>query len=69
MMSVEFYGKNLYLYCDNNPVSRRDSEGEFWEAVLVAGAVSALFEMGMTITENIINGDDWSGPMSRFSTS
>ena len=60
MMSIEFYGKNLYLYCDNNPVSRRDSEGEFWEAVLVAGAVSAIFEMGMTITENIINGDDWS---------
>ena len=57
MMSIEFYGKNLYLYCDNNPVSRRDSEGEFWY-VLLTGAVSATIGMSMTFWENVVSGSD-----------
>ncbi len=31
------WDKNLFAYCDNNPVSRRDAGGEFWH--LVIGAV------------------------------
>ena len=23
--------KNLYAYCDNNPIMRRDDSGEFWD--------------------------------------
>ena len=40
--------KNLYAYCDNNPVSRADDGGEFWNIVIgavvgaVAGAVSNI---------------------------
>ena len=29
--------KNLYTYCDNNPVMRQDEDGEFWN--IIAGAV------------------------------
>ena len=58
MMSVEFYGKNLYLYCDNNPVSRKDDEGEFWY-IVAGGAVSAAIGMATTIAENMADGNDW----------
>ena len=37
MMSIEFYGKNLYGYCDNNPVVRVDVEGEIWVAAIAVG--------------------------------
>ncbi len=33
----EFTDKNLFAYCDNNPVMREDNGGEFWN--IVAGAV------------------------------
>ena len=29
----ELYHKNLYVYCDNNPVVRRDLQGYFWETL------------------------------------
>ena len=25
--------KNLYAYCDNNPIMRRDDGGEFWDVI------------------------------------
>ena len=33
--------KNLYAYCDNNPVMRADNGGEFWH-ILVGAAVGAI---------------------------
>ena len=40
--------KNLYAYCDNNPVMRIDKSGEFWNitagAVIGAG-ISVAFQM------------------------
>ena len=33
--------KNLFAYCDNNPVMRVDGDGEFWN-VLIGGAVGAV---------------------------
>ena len=38
--------KNLYSYCDNNPIVRADVDGDFWHIVIgaaVGGAVSAAF--------------------------
>lgn len=46
--------KNLYAYCDNNPVMRSDDGGEFWMVVgaavgaLVGGAVSAISQYATT---------------------
>ena len=34
-----FTDKNLYSYCDNNPISRSDDDGDFWHVVI--GAVFA----------------------------
>jgi len=33
--------KNLFAYCDNNPVTRADDDGEFWHIIVgaVAGAI------------------------------
>ena len=30
--------KNLFVYCDNNPVMRKDEDGEFWN-ILIGAAV------------------------------
>ena len=38
--------KNLYAYCDNNPVMRVDEDGEFWNIVIgaaVGGIVGGVF--------------------------
>ena len=33
--------KNLYAYCDNNPVNRVDKKGDFWGALAIAGSTAA----------------------------
>ena len=53
--------KNLYAYCDNNPVMRVDSGGEFWHIIvggLVGGALNVLIE---GISNEISGGDFWDG--------
>ena len=40
--------KNLYAYCDNNPVMRRDDGGEFWLTAMLVGAV-----IGATINATV----------------
>ena len=34
--------KNLYSYCDNNPVLRSDDDGEFWQFALAGGGVAGF---------------------------
>ena len=48
--------KNLYAYCDNNPVIRTDRGGEFWNYVIggLAGAI-----VGATVAA--VNGEDIAG--------
>ena len=42
--------KNLYTYCDNNPVMRQDEDGEFWGTIIgtimgaIGGGISAAIE-------------------------
>ena len=37
--------KNLYAYCDNNPVMRRDDGGMFWDTVFdVVSLVCSVYE-------------------------
>ena len=33
--------KNLYAYCDNNPIMRRDDSGAFWNYI-IGGVVGAI---------------------------
>lgn len=47
---TELYDKNLYCYCDNNPIMRSDSSGKFWHIIIgaliggIAEAASQLIE-------------------------
>lgn len=34
--------KNLYAYCDNNPLIRVDVEGDFWELAVAGGGMMSL---------------------------
>jgi len=47
--------KNLYAYCDNNPVNRRDEEGEFWVTATKI-AVGLLTQYAGDVVENITSG-------------
>ena len=50
--------KNLYAYCDNNPVARVDGDGEFWETAF------DVISLGVSIAEVCINPTDpwaWAG--------
>ena len=47
------YDKNLFAYCDNNPVMRADRGGEFWH--IVAGAVVGAVIGGVAkVVSNVI---------------
>ena len=44
--------KNLYAYCDNNPIMRVDEDGEFWNIVIgaavggiISGTISAISQI------------------------
>ena len=37
---MELTDKNLYAYCDNNPVMRVDHNGEFWDYVVDIGFIA-----------------------------
>ena len=53
---AELTDKNLFAYCDNNPVIRADHGGEFWNVVIgavVGGAVSLV----TSIVSEVIEGD------------
>ncbi len=53
---TELTDKNLFAYCDNNPVSRIDDDGEFWH--LVAGAaIGAAIGATTSIVSQVISGD------------
>ena len=50
--------KNLYSYCDNNPVMREDGDGEFWESAF------DVISLGASILEVCVNPTDiwaWAG--------
>ena len=50
----ELYHKNLYVYCYNNPVVRRDLQGYFWETLF------DIVSLGTSVVEVCVNpGDPW----------
>ena len=64
LIAANTYGltdKNLFSYCDNNPVVRQDDGGEFWNIVIgavVGGGISAAITAVDSLIEN--KGDiDW----------
>ena len=55
----ELYNKNLYAYCDNNPIIREVQEGTLW-GLLVAMGFGAVIGLGIQyandVVTNIIDG-------------
>ena len=48
--------KNLYAYCDNNPIMRVDNGGEFWNVLIGAGAgaaVGALISASFQLSQDV----------------
>ena len=50
--------KNLYAYCDNNPIMRVDEDGEFWNIAIGvgAGAVREAVKAGIQAIPGIAKG-------------
>ena len=51
-------GNNMFAYCGNNPVSRADEGGEFWNVVagaVIGAAISAVTQ----IVTNVVTCQDW----------
>ena len=52
--------KNLYAYCDNNPVIRADHGGDFWNVVIGAVVGAAVGIFGQVISDvvtSVLNGE------------
>ena len=49
--------KNLYAYCDNNPVMRTDDNGDFWH-IAVGGLLGGLIGGIAQVASNIIEGEN-----------
>ena len=49
--------KNLYAYCDNNPVVRADGGGEFWH-IVVGAAIGAVIGAVSSIVAQTVSGQD-----------
>lgn len=55
----EFTDKNLFAYCDNNPVMRGDNGGEFWHSIIGAAVGAVAGVVGQAISDVVtsaING-------------
>ena len=51
----ELEDKNLYAYCDNNPIMRLDEDGEFWNVAagaIMGGIISAGVELAFQALES-----------------
>ncbi len=58
-MQTELADKNLYAYCDNNPLIREDKEGNFWNFI-VGGVIGAVVGAATQIVSNLTAGKEWS---------
>ena len=48
--------RNLYSYCDNNPIVRKDENGKFWHT-LVGGVVGAVVSAAVQVVSNLTDGN------------
>ena len=51
--------KNLYAYCDNNPVIRKDDGGQFWNIIVGASIGGALELVGQLLSGKSLSEVNW----------
>ena len=49
--------KNLYAYCDNNPVVRADGNGEFWH-IVIGAAIGAVIGAVSSVVAQAVSGQE-----------
>ena len=55
------WDKNLYAYCDNNPTSRVDDEGELWDTLLCGAIMGIATQYVSDVIDNLADGaQGWS---------
>lgn len=55
--SMGLTDKNLFAYCDNNPVARSDDGGEFWH-ILVGAVIGAIGGAVSSIVSQVVSGQE-----------
>lgn len=53
---MDLTNKNMYAYCDNNPVVRVDDGGEFWY-IVIGAAVGAIIGAASSIVGQVVSGE------------
>ena len=64
----ELTDKNLYAYCDNNPISRTDDGGEFWNWVIGAAVGAVVGFVGQAISDVITSAINGKATISNWQT-
>ena len=50
------WNKNLFAYCDNNPIARIDTGGEFWQVIIVATVIGGILGGSLDIINQLVSG-------------
>ena len=51
-----FVGYNMFSYCGNDPVNRKDENGDFWH-IIVGAAIGAVTNVALTVVGNLLDDD------------
>lgn len=51
-----FSGNNMFAYCGNNPVSRADTSGLFWEAIAIGFVAGVVGQFVSDVVSNVSEG-------------
>ena len=54
----DLLGNNLYSYCGNNPITRIDEQGKFWN-IVAGAAIGAVVSFVGTAVANVSSGRKW----------
>ena len=54
----DLLGNNLYSYCGNNPITRIDEQGKFWN-IVAGAAIGAVVSFVGTAVANVSSGRAW----------
>ena len=64
---IEMTDKNLFAYCDNNPIMRKDDNGAFWH-IIVGAVVGVATQYVSDVVTNLIDGKSFGESLKPTST-